>query len=86
MKNKTLLSPIKRVSFFVAMTLNIQGCALLRVDGTNFDDIDGPNAGNPYDRNAQTAKIDFFRQFLTKISFSAWTRVRLWRRGEVPEM
>jgi hypothetical protein len=48
MKNYSLPSLIKKVGFIASLAFVAQGCALLHID--NFDDMDGPNAGNPYNQ------------------------------------
>jgi hypothetical protein len=48
MKNKSLSILIKKVCFAATIALLLQGCAMLHLDGASFDDINGPNSGNPY--------------------------------------
>lgn len=56
MKNKSLASLIKKVSFITLLAISASGCALLHLDnGTHFDDFDSSNSGNPYNQGVASA-------------------------------
>jgi hypothetical protein len=74
MKNKSLSSLIKKVSFIAVIGVITQGCALLHLDNGNFDDLDSPNSSNPYNQGVasqsdqQRAEDDHQNRLLSAIS------------------